>query len=187
MIAERILLPIDVVRCPLEVFTLVTGFARRPEVTVILLHVVNLNIVVPENRVFQELAAEAKSYLERLADQHLPPITSHLSHVRMGEPAEEILAEAQVEKPDFIILPTYSPSLWDRLKAVWKPGCNPIVSRLAERIIREATCGVFVVAAKTRFNCEQAWGRPVMGDFQIVHRYAGNHHSPELAWFSLKS
>ena len=40
---ERILLPVDVARCPLEVFDLVNGFAKRPEVTVLLLHVVDLD------------------------------------------------------------------------------------------------------------------------------------------------
>ena len=34
-----------------------------------------------------------------------------------------------------------------------------MVPPLAERIIRESTCGVFVASARTRFNCEKAWGR----------------------------
>jgi nucleotide-binding universal stress UspA family protein len=179
---ERILLPVNVTRCPLEVFDLVNRFARRPEVTVILLHVVNLNIVAPENRVFEELALETRCHLERLADQHLPPIASTIAHVRIGEPAKEILAEAQAEKPDLIILPTYGPSFWNRLRAVWNPACNPIVSPLAEKVIREATCGVFVVAAKTRFNCERAWGRPKIAETQATPRLGANHHTPELAW-----
>ncbi len=160
---ERILLPVDVSRCPLEVFELVKGFAQGPEVTVILLHIVNLKVVVPENRVFRELADEAKWHLEQLADRYLPPIASAVAHVRIGEPPQEILAEANAEKPDLIILPTYGPCFWTRLKAVWKPACNPIVSPLAEQVIRQATCGVFVVAAKTSFNCERAWGRPTRG------------------------
>jgi nucleotide-binding universal stress UspA family protein len=178
---ERILLAIDVARCPLEVFALVNGFARRPEVTVILLHVINLNIIAPENRVYQELAAEARAYLRRLAEEHLPPLTAAITHVRIGEPAKAILAEARAENPDLIILPTYGPSFWNRLKAVWKPACNPLVSPLAERVIREATCGVFVVAAKTRFDCEKAWGRPVTEDTRAVRGPIGNHHSPEFA------
>lgn len=182
---ERILLPIDVAQCPLEVFALVNGFARKPEVTVILLHVVHLNIVVPENRVFHELAAEAKSYLERLAEKHLPPVASSIAHVRVGEPASEILAETTAENQDLIILPTYGPSFWDRLKALWKPGCNPIVSSLAEKVIREAKCGVFVVAAKTRFNCEKAWGRPVSENgsrFQVNGPTPAANGLPALSW-----
>ena len=125
-----------------------------------LLHIVNLNIVAPESCVFRELADEAKSYLEQLADRYLPPVASAVAHVRIGEPVQEILAQAAAEKPDLIILPTYDPSFWTRSKAVWNPACNPIVSPLAEQVIRQATCGVFAIAAKTSFNCETAWGRP---------------------------
>jgi nucleotide-binding universal stress UspA family protein len=177
---EKILLPIDVARCPLEGFAFLNGFARRPEVTVLLLHVVNLNIAPPENRVFHELAAEANAYLRHLADQHLAPIATTVTHVRIGEPAKEILAEAHAENPDLIILPTYGPSFWNRLKAVWNPACYPLLSPLVEKVIRKAGCGVFVVAAKTRFNCQEAWGRPAREDVQAVPRLVGNHHSPEF-------
>ena len=158
MKTEKILLPLDVGKCPLEIFELVDSFARRPEVTVILLHVVNLNIVSPLKRVFDELAAEAKSYLDRLADRQFSPSASITIHVRQGEPAAEILAEAANEKPDLIILPTYGASFWNRLKSLWKPACNPVISPMVERVVRQAKCAVFVVAAKTCFNCAQAWG-----------------------------
>jgi nucleotide-binding universal stress UspA family protein len=161
MKSERILLPVDVARCPLEVFELVNGLAKRPEVTIILLHVVSLNILAPENRVYEELGQEAQWYLENLANKHIPPMASTIAHVRVGNPAEEILAEAKAESVDLIILPTYGPSFWNRLKGLWTNVCIPSVSTLAERVIREATCGVFVVLAKTRLNCERAWGRPV--------------------------
>jgi nucleotide-binding universal stress UspA family protein len=158
---ERILLPIDVTRCPLEVFDLVNGFAKRPEVTLVLLHAVNLNIQGAPNRLYKELAEEAHWYLGRLAESHIHPTASTLTHVRLGWPADEILAEAKAENVDLIILPTYGPSFWNRLKGLWTNAYVPPVSDLAARLIREAACGVFVVLAKTRFNCEKAWGRPV--------------------------
>ena len=157
---ERILLPIDIHRCPLEVFELVNGFAKGPEVTVILLHVVNLNILAPDTRVYDELGQEAKFYLQRLVDKHIRPIVTTIAHVRTGSPAEEILSEAMCEGAELIILPTFGPSFWKRLMALWKPASTPIISTLTQKIIREATCGVFVVQAKTRFDCERAWGRP---------------------------
>jgi|SRR5208282_262617 len=158
---ERILLPVDVAKCPLEVFELVNGFAKRPEVRVILLHVVNLNIAAPENRVYEELAQEALSYLERLADKYIHPIASTVAHVRTGRPAEEILAEAKAESVDLIIMPTSGPSFWSRLMGLCRRASNPIVSPLAEKIIREAACDVVLVATKTHMNCEKAWGRRV--------------------------
>jgi nucleotide-binding universal stress UspA family protein len=181
---ERILLPIDVARCPLEVFDLVNGFARRPEVTVILLHVVNLNILAPENRVYEELSQEAQWYLEGLANRHLHPIASTITHVRVGKPADEILAEAKAESVDLIILPTYGPSFWNRLKGLWRNVCVQPVSTLAQKVIREATCGVFVVLAKTRLNCERAWGRPVNGWRRKATRCPTRQVPPPgLAWF----
>jgi len=157
---ERILLPIDITKCPPAVFELANSFAKSPEVTVTLLHVVHLNIVAPENRVYEELARETQWHLGRLAERYLHPRVRTLLHVRTGRPAEEILAEAKSEQADLIILPTGRVSLWRRLTSLWNPAASPFVSALAAKIIREATCAVFVVGARTRFNCERVWGRP---------------------------
>jgi len=155
---ERILLPLDFRRCPLEIFSLVEGFSKRPEVTLTLLHVVHSNILASDSRVHEELALEAQVYLERVAQQFVHPITSTVVHVRFGRPAEQILEEAKAEGAELIILPDYGPSFWSRLVSVWKPGACRMVSPLAEKIIRDCTCGVFVASVKTRFNCETAWG-----------------------------
>jgi len=156
---ERILLPLDVARCPLEVFELVNGFASRPEVTVILLHVLKTSRPAVPAASGESQRRQAQWYLEHLADQHLNPIASTLAHVRAGEPAEQIVAEARAENVDLIILPAYGPSLWSRLTALCRVTASAIVSPLVEHVIRQAACGVFVVLAKTRLNCEQAWGR----------------------------
>jgi nucleotide-binding universal stress UspA family protein len=156
---ERILLPIDVTRCPVDVFDVVNGFAHRPEVTVILLHVVSLNIVSPESRVYEELSREALWSLDRLADNHLHPLASPITHVRSGKPAEQILNEAKAERVDLIILPTFGPSLWKRLSHFWNPP-NSLVSPLAEKIIRDATCAVFVVLARKWLDCTRVGNTP---------------------------
>jgi nucleotide-binding universal stress UspA family protein len=156
---ERILLPLDIRECPLEIFSLVERFARRPEVTLTLLHVVHLNILAPDSRVYEELVLEARGYLERLAQQFVHPITSTVVHVRLGETAAQILEEAKAENVELIILATYGPSFWSRLVSIWKPGVSRVVSPLTVRIVRDSTCAVFLSSVKTRFNCEQAWGR----------------------------
>jgi nucleotide-binding universal stress UspA family protein len=122
---------VDVARCPLEVFELVNGLAKRPEVTVVLLHVLNLNILTPENRVYEEHGQEAQWYLESLANKHLHPMASAITHVRVGKPAEEILTEAKAWSVDLIILPTYGPSFWNRLRGLWRNVCVPPISTLA--------------------------------------------------------
>jgi nucleotide-binding universal stress UspA family protein len=149
---ERILLPINVANCPLEVFELVGGIARRPGVTVILLHVLELNILAPDNRVYEELARPAAGYLARLARACLPAHSDVRIHVRVGRPAEEIVAEARAEQVDLIILAAGRPSLWKQLLA-------PIIAPTVEKILRQAPCAVLVANAQTRFNCVVAWGR----------------------------
>jgi nucleotide-binding universal stress UspA family protein len=157
---ERILLPVDLAKCPLEAFELVNGFAKPPEVAVILLHVLNLNIMAPENRVYEELAREAYSHLDRLAQQYLHPFASTAIRVRAGQPDEEILAEAAEQKADLIILPSWGPSCWGQLVSFWKRQSAAPLSRRIRKIVREAACPVFIADVKTRFDCQKAWGRP---------------------------
>jgi nucleotide-binding universal stress UspA family protein len=147
---ERILIPIDVAKCPLEVFKVVNGFAERPGVTVILLHVVNLNIAAPENRVYEGLCAEAEQHLARLAREFLHPAAAILLRVRVGKPSEQILAEAREAAADLILLPIRERAAWKRLFA-------PKIPRIVAKIIHNAPCGVFVARLKTCFNCSKEW------------------------------
>ena len=150
---ERILLPLDIRKCPLEVFSVVNGFAKKQGITVTLLHVVTLNIAAPEKGVYEQLGREAHWHLERLARGCLRPGVTTLTRVRFGKPAEEILTEAAAGNIDLIVLPSYPPSFLRRL-------FGPILPRVVERVIREAPCGVFLTTASNRFNCEKTWGRP---------------------------
>jgi hypothetical protein len=83
----------------------------------------------------------------------LRPGVATTTRVRFGKPAEEILAEAADGNIDLIVLASKPPSFWSRFFA-------PLVPRVVERVIREATCGVFLTTAKRWFNCERIWGRP---------------------------
>jgi nucleotide-binding universal stress UspA family protein len=158
---KRILLPLDIRKCPLEAFSVVNDLAKHPGATVILLHVVTLNIAAPDNRVFEELGREAGWYLERLARRHIHADASILIHVRIGKPADEILAEAKAEKVDVIILPTFGGSLWKRGASFWKRLVAPIFpGKIVEKLARNAPCALFFMHAESRFNCEERWGRP---------------------------
>jgi nucleotide-binding universal stress UspA family protein len=150
---ELILLPLDIRRCPIEAFATVNGLANDSGSSVILLHVVTLNIAAPEKGVYEQLGREAHWHLERLAGQCVRPGLPTSIRVRFGEPAEEILAEAATAKVDLIVLASKLPSFWRRLFA-------PIVPRVVERVVREAACGVFLTTAKRRFDGENFWGRP---------------------------
>src|ERR1700704_2686835 len=130
---ERILLPLDVRKCPLEIFSFVEGFSRRPEVTLILLHVVDLSSAASGNAMNEALAFDAHGYLQRLAQQFVHPITSTVVQVRFGKAGEQILEEATARNIELIVLPTYLPSLWNRLVSVWTHGACRTVSPLAEK------------------------------------------------------
>jgi nucleotide-binding universal stress UspA family protein len=148
---ERILLPLDIRKCPLEVFSVVNGFAKYPVATVSLLHVVPLSIAVPENRVYEELGADARWYLERLARGCLRPDVASIIRVRLGKPAEEILAEAVAWDTDLVILPAHVPSFWGRLLA-------PILPDAVAQVTRKAPCRVCRVSVQGRFDCSDVWG-----------------------------
>jgi nucleotide-binding universal stress UspA family protein len=159
---QRILLPIDVAKCPLEVFEMVNGFARSPGVTAILLHVLELNIFASENRVYEELGYEAAVHLGRLARAHLHPRITIVIHVRRGRLAEEILAEARVAQADLIVLPAGRPSFWKRH-----------VASTVEEVTRNAPCAVLVPNMKTLFDCHQAWGHQVRAvNAALAHPHA---------------
>ena len=149
---SRILLPIEARNCPVEAFSLVNGMANRSQLAVILLEVLNLNVLLPERRVYDELSAETHVSLRRLADTYLPPSSLVETHVRFGEPAKEILSEAKAENVDVIVLPNHGPSFWQRLRFVWKSCSNPMFSALVERVMREAECDVLITNEKNCFD-----------------------------------
>ena len=117
MSLERILVPVDIAKWPVEVFSVANTFAKHPSATVTLLHVVTLNIAAPEKGVYEQLGRDAQWHLERLARGCLRPGITTVSRVRFGKPAEEILAEAADGNVDLIVLASKLPSFWSRFVA----------------------------------------------------------------------
>jgi len=148
MIPGRILLPVDIARCPLEVFSYLNKFAGDHRVTVILLHVVNLNAIVPENRIFDALSCTAGQHLKRLSERFLHPDLTLRLRVRVGTPAQEILDEARTSNVDLIVL--CSPGGSSFWKLPFQPGT-------VEKVLRAAHCNATLLRVRTRFNCEAEW------------------------------
>lgn len=163
----KVLLPLDIRKCPREIFHLTRGFVSDPAATLTLLHVIEPGRAAANGQAHHTLRSEAQYCLERLAEENLATHITTVLRVRSGVPAEQIIQEAEDAKTQLIILPTYKPSFWSRLIS-WPDSCRP-VSLLAERLIREASCGVFLVEARTRFNCETAWT-------QLMKTAAGNRN-----------
>lgn len=161
--SERILFPVDIDRCPLDVFPLVNRLACRPGTKLYLLHIITLNILPPESRIYDELAADAKAHLERLCRDHLPSVPAPIIRVRFGKAVNEILAQIKQEQVDAVVLPTRGPSLAERFRHMWKEGPNPTMSRGVNQILNNAECSVMIVGSRVRFNCNREWGRPGSG------------------------
>jgi universal stress protein A len=144
---DTILLPLDVHKCPLEVFSYINQFANH-QTTVILLHVVNLSVVPPEGRVFDELSCAAEKDLEQLSERFLNPRLCVRHQVRFGKAAAEILGEANESKADLIALTTYGNN------SFWK---HPLHRRTVEKVIHSAPCDVMLLHVRTRFNSDEDW------------------------------
>jgi nucleotide-binding universal stress UspA family protein len=142
----RLLLPIDLRRCPLEVFPLANGFAKPFGGEVIL-----LNVLDPRSDEEGKVRERAHQHLEHLARDFMRSSVEVRPRVRAGLPHEEIFAEAVEAKAELILLPVYAPSLWRRL-------VGPGFGSTARNIVSGACCGVFVVNVRTRFNCLRRWG-----------------------------
>jgi nucleotide-binding universal stress UspA family protein len=167
---ETILLPIDTAKCSLEAFARVNALANRPGATVILLHVVDLNIAALDNRVYDELGREAGWHLDMLARKYLRPDISTLIRVRFGNPATEIIMEAKARNVDLIILststgslPSHEASFKKRLRAALFPG-------LLRKLLRAAPGALWIVHGETSFNCREHWGRPEPAADPVPHR-----------------
>jgi nucleotide-binding universal stress UspA family protein len=151
MKTDRILLPIELARCPLDAFPMINSLAgHSPDVTVILLHVLNLNILAPESRIYGDHCRAARRRLDRLAREYVHPLVDTAVRVRAGDPFDEIVAEAREQHVQLIILPTFQCSFWKRLFA-------PVVPRVAEKLARRAPCPVYAIRVETAFNCEERW------------------------------
>lgn len=144
---DTILLPLDVHRCPLEAFSYINQFAEW-HTTVILLHVVNLNVVPPDGRVFDELCCAAERDLQRLSQKFLDARLRVRHEVRFGRPADGILEQVRDSNSDLAVMTTHGNS------SFWK---HPFHPRTVEKVLRLAPCDVMLLHVRTGFNCEDDW------------------------------
>ena len=143
--------PIDLANCSREALSLLNSLAQRPDATIILLYVVNLSILAPDTRLYDEVCREAEQRLARLAGATIHAAAALHVRVRLGKPAHEIVAEAREQKADLIVLPIHAGTARKRHFALFVP-------KIVEHVSRNAPCGVFVLHARTRINGEDEWG-----------------------------
>jgi nucleotide-binding universal stress UspA family protein len=147
---SRLLLPIDLARCPLEVLPLANRFVKPYEGEIVLLHVLDLRPDSPFRSVSEVDRRLAERLLQRIARDNVVATVEARFRVRIGIPHEEIAAEAAAAKADLILLPVFAPSFWRRMTGSG-------YGETARGLVADAPCGVFVVDARTRFNCKRHW------------------------------
>jgi nucleotide-binding universal stress UspA family protein len=148
--ASRLLLPLDLAKCPLEIFQVVNGVAKPFDGEVILLHVLDPRKNATSAGLSEITLSRARRHLERLGRCHLKPTVDATFRARIGIPHEEILAEAAAANVDLIVLPTFSPSIWRRLAGL-------LYGETVRNLVATANCRVFVIEVQTRFNCFRRW------------------------------
>ncbi|HUJ43725.1 MAG TPA: universal stress protein [Opitutaceae bacterium] len=150
--ANRLLLPIDLAKCPLEIFPVANGLTQPFHGEIVLLHVLDQR----KNRVPQdggEMALlRAERHLERIGADLLSPTVEASFRVRIGIPYYEIRAAAAGKNVDLILLPTFVPALWRR----W---AGFAYGETVRNLVVDAPCRVFVVEVRTRLNCFRRWAK----------------------------
>jgi nucleotide-binding universal stress UspA family protein len=135
MTGKRILVPVTFGHAALDALSFVQGLSGEVPVEATFLHVVNLNVCLPERRVHDEICHEHESRLYRMVrpvfhDDQMPRL-----RVRIGKPHEEILAEARSEMSGLIIMVSPATS-WKRR---W------FHSATVDHVVRNSSCPVLVL------------------------------------------
>jgi nucleotide-binding universal stress UspA family protein len=150
--AKRLLLPIDLAKCPLEIFPLANAFTKPFEGAITVLHVFDRRRNVAPRRASETELRRAEQHLKRIGDDYLSPTVEAFFRVRIGIPGDEILAEAKATNVDLVLLPRFVSSVWRRLAGY-------AYGETTRNLVRDASCRVFVVDVRTRFNCFRRWAR----------------------------
>jgi len=145
MNGKRILIPVKLPDGPLDALQFAQGLAGEVPIHLTLLNVVDLNIVRLENRVYRGVCTENEAALKKLAKDFFgdDPLVS--VNVRVGRPPEEIVAEAEAELSELIIMVSPQPSRWKQLF-----GLDTV-----ERVVRNARCPTLVLPRILKITPEQ--------------------------------
>jgi nucleotide-binding universal stress UspA family protein len=141
--SRRLLVPVDFSNSSLRALRYAVGLATESGGSLTIVHVVPadygwLGIGKEEFRdLDKSLQHQAADRLRALADANVPRNTPADLEVRLGRPAEEIVAAANESKSDLIVLSTHGLAGLDRY----------LIGSVADRVARLASCPVFLMRA----------------------------------------
>lgn len=145
MKSRNLLIPVDLMRSPIDALICARGLAEEGPVGVTLLYVLNLNLGRIGRQVYDELCAESEAALRRLAWFFFGQDGAARIVVRVGTPHEEIVAEAKASAADLIILSGPERRGWNRW---WKAGT-------AKKLIDAAPCPALVLPRQPKSSAVQ--------------------------------
>lgn len=138
---NTILLPTDFSEFSEKAFPYARSIARRFDAELRLVHILERPQDVPWWLAEQEYQArrgtlkqEAKDHLAEVVSRHLPDVRV-TPEVRVGPPADEIVAAAAESSADLIVLATHGRGGLTRV----------LFGSVAERVVRQAPCPVLTV------------------------------------------
>lgn len=144
IVLERILVPVDFSDCSRQALRYAIPFAREFDAEIVLLYVAQINYPSPEvidlnlPALEAELRAGGERQLAALVAGHIDPGLRTRTLVRTGQPFREIIDVAREQDIDLIILSTHG-----------RTGLSHVfLGSVAEKVVRHATCPVFVVREK---------------------------------------
>ncbi len=132
---KRLLVPVDLSSSSFDALLFARHLAMELSVQVTLLNVVNLNVPIPEGRVYNELFWEARDGLRKLGERFFCGNPAVKLRVRLGRPHEQIIAEADAERSELIIMTGPKPKRW-----AWLFGRGTV-----GRVMRTAPCPTLVM------------------------------------------
>src|SRR5258708_2453763 len=145
MHAKRILVPVSLQSNDADALRFIESLSRDIPVYATLLHVVNLNIFGLGRGVLDELCREHEQRLRALTNLFFEDCRLPQLRVRPGRPHEEILAEAEAEHAELIVMASPKPS---RLK--WR-----LSPANVERVVQNAPCPTLVLPRVWKISPEQ--------------------------------
>jgi nucleotide-binding universal stress UspA family protein len=145
MNSKRILVPVNLPKSSFNSLLFAQGLANEVPIHLTLLNVVNLNVARLESRVYNEVCAESEAALKKLAKLFFGDSPSVRINVRVGRPHEEILAEADAELSELIIMASPKPACWKRILSLGT----------VERVVRNARCPTLVLPRIWKITPEQ--------------------------------
>ena len=145
MNSKRILVPVNLPKSSFNSLLFAQGLANEVPIHLTLLNVVNLNVSRLESRIYNEVCAESEAALKKLAELFFGDSPSVRINVRVGRPHEEIVAEAEAELSELIIMASPEPSRWKRFLGLGT----------VERVVRNAPCPTLVLPRIWKITPEQ--------------------------------